>query len=122
MLLWIGLAGGCGAVARYLLDSAISSGVHRPWPIGTVLINLTGSLLVGLVAGLALAGSVPHVLQLVLGTGLLGGYTTFSTASFETVVLLRERRVRAALTCALGVLVLGAGAAALGLVIGIALG
>ena len=66
-------------------------------------------------------GTVPRQAEIVLGTGFLGGYTTFSTASFETVALLPEGRRRAAVACGLGVLVLGSGAAGLGLLIGGAL-
>jgi CrcB protein len=76
---------------------------------------VSGSFLLGLVAGLAGAQLLPHAWQLVCGTGLLGGYTTFSTASFETVRLAEDRRYLAAGSNAFGMLIAGTAAAALGL-------
>lgn len=115
--LYVALAGGLGAVARFVLD-----GVSRarwapsfPWP--TVLINVTGSLLLGVMLGLTLFRGAPTELELVVGTGFCGGYTTFSTASFETVRLLQQRRYRYALLNALGTTLLAVGAGALGLVL-----
>lgn len=97
LLALLALAGGLGATARFLLDTAVRSRVGTAFPAGTVLINLTGSLLLGLVVGLADAGAVPDALRLVVGTGFLGGYTTFSAASVETEALVVARRRVAAI-------------------------
>lgn len=115
----IALAGGVGAALRLVVDGVIRGllGARLPW--GTLLINLSGSLLLGLLTGLA-AGSLPAVWQTVLGTGLLGGYTTFSTASVETVRLLQQRRLAASLITGLGMLVLSVAAAAGGYAAGLA--
>ena len=78
------------------------------------MINLTGSLLLGLLTGLAGIHLLSHLGQLILGTGLLGGYTTFSTASFETVQLLENRRYAAATLYGFGTLIAATVAAALG--------
>ena len=110
----LAVAGGVGAVLRFVLDGAVRQAVGGRWPWGTALINVSGSFLLGLLTGLAGRGMPPELL-LVLGTGLLGGYTTFSTASVETVRLLQQRRVAASLTYGLGVLVLTIAAALLGL-------
>jgi fluoride exporter len=118
LLALVALAGGLGAVARFLLDTAVRSRIGTAFPAGTVLINLTGSLLLGLVVGLADGGAVPDALRVVVGTGFLGGYTTFSTASYETVRLAQQRRYRAALVNGLGMLVLALAAAGLGLWLG----
>jgi CrcB protein len=99
-------AGGVGAAARLLVDGAVRArfGGRLPW--GTLAINVSGSLLLGLLTGLTQAGPLPATWELVLGGGLLGGYTTFSTASFETVRLLQERRITAALINGPGMLLL----------------
>jgi fluoride exporter len=116
-LLLVSAAGGVGAVARYLLDTLVSRLTTR-WPLGTFLINVSGSLLLGLVTGLA-AGPLPVRLHLVLGTGFLGGYTTFSTASVDTVRLLQERRRLSALVYAVGMLALASALATVGLWLGL---
>jgi fluoride exporter len=82
--------------------------------VATAVINLSGSLVLGLLTGLAARQRLPPQWHLVLGTGLLGGYTTFSTASFETVRLLEDHRYVAAATNGLGMLIVGSAAAALG--------
>lgn len=117
----LSLAGGVGAVARFVADGLVRSRVSGAMPWGTVLINVTGSLLLGLVTGMLGAQLLSPELQVVLGAGFLGGYTTFSTASVETARLLQERRVLYALGNLLGSLVAGSAAAALGLVVGAAL-
>lgn len=111
-------AGGLGAAARLVLDGLVRSRIQTAFPVGTALINVTGSLLLGFVTGLALSHALPEEWHLVLGTGFLGGYTTFSTASFETVRLLQAARYRAAVGNGLGTLVGAAAAAALGLWLG----
>ena len=112
--LLICIAGGVGAVLRLVFDGLIRARVHSTYPLATTVINLTGSLGLGLLTGLATSQVVPHQWQLVVGTGLLGGYTTFSTASFETVRLIEDRRYVAAALNGLGKLIAGTAAAALG--------
>ena len=99
-------AGGVGAAARLLIDGALRTrlGTRLPW--GTLIINISGSLLLGLLTGLARSGHLVEAWQSILGTGLLGGYTTFSTASYETVRLLQQRRLTAALLNGPGMLTL----------------
>lgn len=91
-VVWVGLAGSVGAVARFVLDGVIRSRWAATVPAGTVTINLTGSLALGVLTGLVVFHAAPGTLSLVAGTGFCGGYTTFSTASFETVGLLRRDR------------------------------
>ena len=97
----------------------IRARVHSTYPVATTIINLTGSLVLGLLTGLATSHLLPHQWQLIVGTGLLGGYTTFSTASFETVRLLEDRRYVAAAVNGLGMLIAGTAAAALGFAVGL---
>ena len=119
IVLWVALAGGVGAVARFVLDGLVRSRLASWFPVGTVVVNVTGSFVLGLVTGLALAHVVPEELRLVVGTGFCGGYTTFSTASFETVRLVEQRRVGAALLNGVGTLVVTVGVAGLGLWLGL---
>jgi CrcB protein len=115
-LLWVGvvLIGGCGAVARLMLDTAVVSRMGREFPYGTLVVNLTGALLLGLVTGLTLS----HDRSLLVGTAAVGSYTTFSTWMFETQRLDEERQhVSAALNIVLSV-GFGVAAAALGRWIG----
>jgi CrcB protein len=118
LVLAVAVAGGVGAVARLVLDGVTRSLVRVNFPLGTTVINVTGSFLLGLVTGLALANGLPAEWRVVLGTGFLGGYTTFSTASYETVRLAQQRRYRAALFTGAGMLVLALAAAGLGLWLG----
>lgn len=85
------LAGGAGATARFVLDGALRARFGTTFPWATLLINLTGSVLLGVLTGLTLFHGSPDQVRVVLGTGFCGGYTTFSTASFETVRLVQER-------------------------------
>lgn len=114
----VALAGGAGAAARLLLDGAIRTRTHGRLPLGTITINLTGSLALGLLTGLAGGGLLPPQWHLVLGTGFLGGYTTFSSASLETVRLLQERAWVPAVVNGVGVVAAGTALAGLGLWLG----
>ena len=118
LVLAVAVAGGLGAVARLVLDGVLRSLFRINYPFGTTVINVTGSFLLGLVTGLALVHGLPPEWRAILGTGFLGGYTTFSTASYETVRLAQQRRYRAALFNGVGMLILALGAAGLGLWVG----
>ncbi|GAA3755041.1 hypothetical protein GCM10022240_05060 [Microbacterium kribbense] len=117
LALAVAVAGGAGAACRMLLDGVITARTRLPYPVGTTVINLTGALLLGLVTGIA-GHALPGAWALVVGTGLLGGYTTFSTASLETVRLAQDARWRAAALNAFGLLIGALAAAALGLWLG----
>lgn len=89
---WVALAGGLGAVTRFLVDSEIARLNRGRLPLGTVTINVTGSFLLSLVTGWWMFHGGTSEARLVLGTGFLGGYTTFSTASVEAARLVRAGR------------------------------
>ena len=114
----LALAGGLGAVARFVLDGVLNAARSWRYPVGTTVINLSGSFLLGLLAGLAAAQLLPGSAYFVLGTGFLGGYTTFSTAAYETVRLVEQRRWAAALLHGFGQVVVAAALAALGYILG----
>lgn len=122
-VLLLALAGGLGAVARFVLDGTVTAALARRgggarYPVGTTLINLSGSFLLGLVAGLLARQLLAGPAALVLGTGFLGGFTTFSTAAYETVRLAEQRRWAAALAHGLGQVVVATALAALGYLVG----
>lgn len=113
----LALAGGLGAGARFVLDGVLRSRTTA-YPLGTLAINISGSFLLGLVTGLTLSATLPPEAQLIVGAGFLGGYTTFSTASVESVRLVQERRYGIALVNSVGMLVLAVLASAAGLLLG----
>ena len=114
----ISVAGGFGAATRMLFDGAYKVWSPRSTPWSTLLINVSGSLALGFLTGLAGAHLLPEAWHIVLGTGFLGGYTTFSTASFETIGLIEERNWGASLLSGLGTLIFATAAAGLGLGLG----
>jgi CrcB protein len=109
------LAGASGALTRFLLDAWTKQRWRTSFPLATVVINVTGSLLLGVLAGVVLFHGQSSMWQTVVGTGFCGGYTTFSTASFETVRLVERGERKLALLNAIGSLVLSVAACAAGL-------
>jgi CrcB protein len=108
-------AGGAGAVGRALLIHHIGLRRRDPLPLGTMVVNASGSLLLGVLTGLALYhGLGSHVLA-IAGVGLCGGYTTWSTASWETIHLLHTGHRSVAVFYTLGSLIVCIGAAAVGI-------
>lgn len=87
LTLAVALAAGLGAVVRYLLDQIIQHRTRGDFPYGTTVINISGSLLLGLSTGLALHHGLPTTPALIIGTGFAGGYTTLSTWAWETLAL-----------------------------------
>ena len=82
----IGAFGALGALARYGVSGAVQRVWRTTFPIGTLVVNLTGALAAGLLLGLALGRDVPDLVLLAAGVGFLGGYSTFSTWMVETVL------------------------------------
>ncbi|MFC8681921.1 fluoride efflux transporter FluC [Microbacterium ureisolvens] len=116
LLLVAALAGGVGAGLRYVLDRLLTPAGGVRFPLGIFVVNVSGSFALGVITGLG-AALAPE-LSLVLGLGLLGGYTTFSTVSVETVLLAQRRRWRDAALNLFGTLVVAALAAGLGILLG----
>lgn len=118
LFLALAVAGGLGAASRLLLDGVVRSRTASRLPIGTIAINLSGSLLLGLLSGWVARGTLSEAWVLVAGSGFLGGYTTFSTSSFETVRLLQEGEGTFAVLNSIGLVIAATAAAGLGLWIG----
>ena len=119
LLVWLGLGvlGGVGAIARFAVDAEISARAASRLPLGTLAVNLSGTLALGLLAGATADADALHL----VATGLLGSYTTFSTWMYESERLAEDgERGWAAANIALS-LALGVGIAWIGLQIGGAL-
>jgi CrcB protein len=113
---WIGVAllGGGSAIARFAIDGAIGARAGGGFPLGTLAVNLSGALALGLVTGLALTGDA----LLLLGTATIGSYTTFSTWMLESQRLTEDVEIPLAALNVVLSLVAGVGAAALGRLLG----
>lgn len=109
------VGGGVGAGARYLLDGAIMRGRKDAFPLGILVVNIVGSFLLGLLTGVP---QVSPAWLAIVGTGVLGGFTTFSTVAVETVLLAQRRRRDWAWLNLLGTFLVCLVAAAVGLTIG----
>jgi len=116
VLLWLGvaLAGGAGAVARFLLSDFVAARSEGWFPSGTLAVNLSGTVVLGLLAGAALHGDALTL----LGGGLIGSYTTFSTWMLDSERLAEHHSDRALAVNLAGSLLLGLAAVALGRALG----
>ena len=118
-LLLVLLGGGIGSAARYLTGVWITERLGAAFPWGTLVVNVVGSFLIGLIATLAdERGRLGPDLRLFLVGGVLGGFTTFSAFSLETLRLLDGREPLRAVLNVLGSVVLAFAAAALGIAVG----
>ncbi|MEU7057438.1 fluoride efflux transporter CrcB [Streptomyces sp. NPDC046197] len=85
--LLVAAGGAVGAALRYLIDRTVQARHDTTFPWGTFAVNVTGSMILGMLTGAALAAASPQDVQLLLGTGLCGALTTYSTFSYETLSL-----------------------------------
>ena len=90
-LLIIGLGGGIGSIFRYLVQIFIGRSITQTFPLGTLLVNISGCLIIGLLYGFsAKYAAITVEWRLFLVTGLCGGYTTFSSFSYESISLFKQ--------------------------------
>jgi len=115
LTLEIVMAAGGGAVLRYVIDQLVQHRTHGDFPYGTVVINISGSFLLGLVTGLAVHHGLGATATLVIGTGLAGGYTTLSTWAWETIALAESGDILEAGVNIVGSFAAGMAAASAGL-------
>jgi fluoride exporter len=119
MMLWLIILGAAlGAPLRYLTDQAIRAHYGAAFPWGTLTVNVVGSLILGVVAGATLAGVAPQSVQLLIGIGLCGTLTTYSTFSYETLRLLEEGSLFYPLANVVISVSAGVGAAFIGVAVG----
>ncbi|MGE8077970.1 fluoride efflux transporter CrcB [Peribacillus loiseleuriae] len=119
-MIWlIGLGGSLGATARFLLGSFITNKAQRvhPFPIGTWIINITGSFLLGVIAGLHQTNQISDWVWGFLGVGFCGAYTTFSTFGHETITLIQTNKIKLAIIYVITSVIIGGISALAGLVI-----
>lgn len=116
VFLWLGVLalGGCGAMLRTGVGASIDGRKRTPFPLGTFTVNMSGSFLAGFFYGAHVVGDA----HLLVATGLVGAFTTFSTWIGDSEKLLRKGDVSNAMLNLLGSILLGLGAALLGKVIG----
>ena len=118
--LYVFIGGGLGAVCRYVATTAIGARFGIMFPFGTLFVNTVGSFLMALVMGILLSlakstNMLPESLRLLLTVGFLGGFTTFSSFSMETLTLINAGSILLALANACANVLLGLGVAILGL-------
>lgn len=115
-LVWlgVGLLGGVGAVARFILDGLVDARSAAGFPWGTFVVNISGALALGLLAGIALDGNA----LILIGAATLGSYTTFSTWMLETDRAVEDGRMPAAVLNVILTLAVGLAAAEVGRLIG----
>lgn len=113
----VALAGGAGAAARFVVDGEIRHRWPTRLPVATIVVNVTGSTVIGALAGAHLYLGLAADWQLVAATGFCGGYTTFSTATVETLRLVEAGDRGRAVVNALGTAVLTVAGVALGLAV-----
>jgi CrcB protein len=119
LVVGVALAGALGAPARYMVERVTHTRWPSRWPWGTFVVNVSGSLALGVVVGLALAQGLDPDVRTIAGTGFLGAYTTFSTYAYETVRVGGDRPPRhgLAVAYAFGSVVASVLVAAIGLVL-----
>jgi CrcB protein len=115
LALGVGLAAGAGAALRYVVDQVVQGSHVRDFPYGTLVVNATGSLVLGVVTGLSLHHGLAETPTVVLSVGLAGGYTTLSTWAWESVALMENGALGQAVANALGTVGVCLATAGLGL-------
>ncbi|CAN5614533.1 fluoride efflux transporter CrcB [soil metagenome] len=117
-VLYVALGGAIGAAARYLVSNWMASWLGSDFPWGTFFANISGSFLIGIVLVLVEGGSLPAEARLFVAVGILGGYTTFSSFSYESLQLITGGALLATFLNMFGQLALGLVFVYLGVVVG----
>ncbi|RSN22982.1 fluoride efflux transporter CrcB [Streptomyces sp. WAC 05977] len=120
-LAFVALGGGFGAIVRFLTDLRMRAWRGTAFPWGTLVVNIAGSLILGVLTGWALHGGQPGGVRSLLAVGFCGGLTTFSTFGYETLRLFTEKTRARAVVNAVVTMAAGIGAAAAGLLLAAAI-
>src|SRR5580765_8842687 len=115
LLLAVSAAAGAGAVLRYLVDRVVANRLRTEWPFGTFVVNVSGSLLLGIVVGLSAHHGLGSTTLDVVGAGFAGGFTTLSTWAWESIALAETGEWRGSVFNIAGSIAAGLLAAAAGL-------
>lgn len=115
MILLVGSGGFVGSVTRFLIARYIELKYLSSFPYGTFVVNAAGCLVIGIIYGLSVKNVTSPEIRLLLATGFCGGFTTFSTFSYETLALLQDNQIFIAFLYVAGSLLLGVAAAWFGL-------
>ncbi len=113
-MILIGLGGSVGAAARYMIGQILHKKNPNHWMNGTWVVNIVGSLLLGVLASLYWAESIPEWSWMLFGTGFCGAFTTFSTFSVDVLKMIQEKQGRQAFSYVITSVLLGFAAATLG--------
>ena len=116
-ILLVGAGGFVGSVARYLLSDAVQSKLLTSFPFGTMTVNLLGCFIIGIIYALSETANLAPEYRVLIATGFCGGFTTFSSFSFESLTLLQDNQYLYAVLYAGFSLVLGLLAAFLGVIL-----
>jgi CrcB protein len=103
----VGIGGIFGSITRFLLGKWITNNSSAMFPLGTWMINVTGSFILGILAVLHLNNEIPEWSWKIFGIGLLGAYTTFSTFGYETIQMLQRKDTKNAVTYVFTSVILG---------------
>lgn len=119
LVLGVFVAGALGAMARYTIDGFIQQRWHGPFPMGTFAINVSGSLVLGGITGYFVAhAAAPADFKVIVGTGFVGAYTTFSTLTYESLRLLLDKARLELVLNLVGSVIVGLVVAGVGIFIG----
>jgi fluoride exporter len=121
-LLLVALGGAIGSAARYLVGAFVANSFGPDFPWGTFIVNVSGSFFIGVILSFVGGGLLPAGARPFLAVGVMGGYTTFSTYSHETLQLIQGGEIGAGAFNTLGQVVASLAAVYLGVVLGRALG
>ena len=99
----VGFGGACGSLVRFILGKFITERSHRPFPYGTLIINISGALLLGFISNSGLSSN----LLLLMADGFLGAYTTFSTFMFDGFTLFKDKKLLNAVVYMTGTVIIG---------------
>ena len=89
-IILVGIGGFAGSVGRYLIAQLVQGNLLTSFPFGTMTVNILGCFIIGMIYALSMKGSMPAEYRVLLATGFCGGFTTFSSFSYESMTLMQD--------------------------------